>query len=162
MPDHFELRNFFFEFMLAGYASGRTPETVIRFPGDYGTKRHSYGNLAGWYGIDEWRTTKFHDGSAGTTSLYHKGHLVWEMHYFGHYPEACLSFLKSALLACYQSSIWEGGRGPERFEDDVWRYQNMVNYDRDLTRFSGREFILNRATLQEAGEHRYFGGSLLL
>jgi len=155
-----EARAFFFEFMLNGYAGKRKPENILRFPEDRGTKRHTYGNLSSWYGIDEWRSANQGNGSSGTTSLYYKRSLIWEMHYIGHYQDESIDCLKHALSTAYRKNLWLGGRGPKESTFDKWVYQNHCT-ENDFARFSGRETITDRNLAKIVGEHRYFGGLLI-
>jgi hypothetical protein len=155
-----DARAFFFEFMQNGYAGMQEPENILCFPEDRGTKRHSYGNLSLWYGIDEWQSSNQSNGSSGTTRLYYKKSLVWVMHYMGSYRDDSITCLKHALGRAYGQGLWLGGRGPEVCEHGKWIYQNNC-IENEFARFSGRETIANRELAKVVGEHRYFGGLLI-
>lgn len=147
--------------MLAGYTSAEKPKSWQRFPGDAGTKQHiwpNHGNPneAGWLVIDEWRTTPYGDGSNGTTSLYHKGILTWEMVYGGFYPEDVISFLKETIREAYTDHHWKGGRGRAFASDNKHRYTNEAHGD--FARFYGSEHIETLGENGYGGFHRYWGG----
>ena len=156
-----EVQGFFFEMMLAGYASGKEPESFFRFPGHQGAKRISYQKAGGWNGTDEWEKTHPSKGSDGTTIIYKNGYPVWRMDYWGHYPKECLPFLRLALTKNYDEGKWLGGRGPHVFEDKHWFYSNSVLGKHDFHEFHGREFIADNMKNIEVGYHEYRGRSLI-
>ncbi len=155
-----DAENTFFNLLLSGYATGRTPDVTPRFEGDLGTKRHIWQNDAGWIGIDEWRTTSLGDRSNGATSIYYNQTLIWEMTYGGSYPARTIPFLRKALLQSYIQRRWHGGRGPEMYREGNLVYYNEVHPDSDFTSFGGKEWVLE--TIDEkptpVGSHQYRGG----
>jgi len=157
-----EIQGFFFEMMLAGYASGKEPESFIRFPGHRGAKRISYQETGGWNVTDEWEPTNSGDGSKGTTTIYKDGYPVWEMHYWGEYPKKCIPFLKLAIANNYKKQIWLGGRGPYEFADKDWLYHNSPAGKHSFLNFHGHEFIVNKSLGKKVGWHSYIGGSLFI
>lgn len=154
----------FFNPLLSGYAGNCPPETVSRFEGDPGTKRNTWQGEDGWLGIDEWRTTKLGDGSNGTTSIYYRGDLVWEMQYGGSYPDKAIPFLREALMSNYTMRIWLGGRGPSVFSNGSLRYTNEVVGVNNFYDFQGSERIQEYTDdgMTLVGEHDYRGGFLFV
>lgn len=155
-------RQTFFSLLLSGYASGVAPEIVSRFKGDPGTKRNVWEDTGGWLGIDEWRTSSLGDGSNGTTSIYQKNTLLWEMQYGGNYPEHAIPFLREALLENYSRHVWCGGRGSQKYFKDDYRYFNNVGIGSDFTNFYGQETIEQKidGLWTPIGTHHYRGGFL--
>ena len=157
-------RETFFKLLLAGYASGVTPKRIPRFEGDPGTKRNVWQDLYGWTGIDEWRTTGIGDGSNGTTSIYYKNCLVWEMQYGGSYPKEAVPFLRQALRINYRQRIWHGGRGPDLLEGKTFRYRNELEGKNDFGEFGGVEYVDRKTNggWITVGRHFYRGGFLFV
>lgn len=155
-------RQTFFQLLLSGYASAITPVIAHRFEGDPGTKRNIWKDEAGWLGIDEWRTSALGDGSNGTTSIYQKNTLLWEMQYGGSYPEHVIPFLREALLFNYNQLAWYGGRGPKVYWIDKYRYFNKLGPGSNFTSFHGQEVIEEEieGVWTPIGTHHYRGGFL--
>ena len=152
----------FFKLLLAGYASDVKPERVPRFEGDPGTKRNTWKGDQKWHGIDEWRTCRLGDGSNGTTSIYYGSDLIWEMQYGGSYPDEAIPFLREALHVNYSASIWLGGRGPELYENETYRYRNKCTAGENFDEFNGVEYIEKMVNEEWVllGKHAYRGGFL--
>lgn len=153
----------FFELMLAGYASDTPPERIVRFEGDAGTKRNTWGDPKDWLAIDEWRSTQYGTGSNGTTSIYYNSHLIWEMQYGGWFPDNAIPFLKEALHSQYEKREWYGGRGGVSYSNGAYRYRNDVFKGNSFNRFQGIEFIdlMDSGRWIEIGKHYYRGGFLI-
>ncbi len=148
---------------MAGYAVDVEPKKVERFPGDPGTKRNTWEGLSGWYGIDEWRTTDLGEGSNGVTSIYYRGHLIWEMQYGGQYPNRVIPFLRKMLERNYTQGIWLGGRGPAAYKEGVFSYENRVEKN-NFADFCGKETVYEiypNGGDHAIGHHYYRGGFVM-
>ncbi len=143
---------FFFETMLAGYASSAKPEVHPVFPG---WKQILY-SKSPFTLEDAWC------GEGGNTHIYYMGHLVWVMRYRGSYSKehGVIPLLKAALYESYSHGNFTGGRGPQDFTlDGTKRYINNWR-GRGFSSFWGREVIFDPhrdAGEQSFGEHTYSG-----
>ena len=79
---------------------------------------------------------------------------VWMMQYVGWYIDGAVECLKAALQATYEKNTFTGGRGPESFDYEGYRYQNFVGQND----FGGHANGLERIYVPEGAEcgmHRY-------
>lgn len=143
------LEEIFFESMLSGYAKEKSGSAIRG-----STERRSF-KKGPWLVLDEWCTTQTSDASGGSTTMFFEGKRVWMMHYFGNYSHQAIPILKNALMDSYTNKIFNGGRGPSRFEDSNGVYSNHAE-NNSITSFRGREEI--RIGRKLHGYHDYHGG----
>jgi len=97
--------------------------------------------------------------NGGKTEIFYQGELVWEMTYNGSYPKSAIPTLMSAIKANLEKKIFMGGRGPARFDDDIYVYENNVESN-DPMNFHGAEKIYVPGPVLEpviVGHHSYYG-----
>lgn len=144
----------FFAAMRAGYAHGTVKNrSITKLPGS-----HLIEYVNGpWKVVDVYHTTHG-EMSYGTTHLSFEDIPVWMMQYWGEYPVEMIPTLKLALAECYRINVWNGGRGPEWFEDEEFVYHNVVESGSCFeVSSSGKETIVRRADEERSvdGWHRY-------
>lgn len=145
-------QEFFFEAMLAGYASSAKPDTHPVFPG---WKQITY-TKSPFTLEDSWCD------EGGYTHICLTGYLVWVMRYRGSYSkeDGVIHLLKSALYESYRHKNFIGGRGPNDFTlDGTKRYVNNWR-GRGFASFWGTETIFDPHRPhdeQRFGEHSYSG-----
>lgn len=154
----------FFALMMCGYGSGTKPKARRHLDLGLFAKYFRIVLPDGWHGVDEWReSTLLGHYSSGSTLIYFKKVLVWEMHYSGWYLPEAIPTLKLALRQNYEASIWNGGRGPIYYPNDPCGYGNYPVGDGSFGRFSGTEYITMADSLgypKTLGKHNYSGGFL--
>jgi len=67
--------------------------------------------------------------SGGQTVIWHDGIPIWMMQYHGvweKHDERINPFLKRALLAAYNVSLFHGGRGPAHYREGNLMYSNLL------------------------------------
>ncbi|MFA6043181.1 MAG: DUF5680 domain-containing protein [Patescibacteria group bacterium] len=152
-----EVKKFFFEAKLHGWAADVPSSSV---PGKPGYKRITF-KRGRFLLVDEWCTTGHSRMSAGTSTIFCDKEPVWFMSYTGFYEKVAIPFLKLALLRSYQAREFNGGRGPNDFEQKGMVYSNEVDLD-DFENFQGCESVTRKGRGQKLlGEHHYYGVSLL-
>jgi len=145
-------QEFFFEAMLADYASGAAAPNHPTLPG---WKQFVYQNDP-FILVDSWCNM------GGGTQIFFKGQLVWDMKYGGSYSseDGVIPLLRAALYESCSHSNFTGGRGPQDFTlDGLKKYIN--NWRGDFTEFTGHEVITDphrECSESLFGEHTYSGG----
>lgn len=157
LPSPGEIKEVFFEAMLAGYASNAPKKlTITELPGS----KLILFEKGPWRVADVYYTRRGSNFSAGQTIISHDGRPVWVMSYQGCYERKVIPFLKKALLLSYEARLWNGGRGPDTFRDGDLQYTNQVSrgYD-DFTDFRGSEEVrrMGRPGGDSVGLHDYMG-----
>lgn len=158
-----QVEGVFFEAMRCGYAA-REPVGKSRWgePDLVGGKMYTH--IRAPWRVEDRYVVGENGWSAGWTLILFEGQPVWQMSYDGYYENEAIPFLKAALRANYETSIFYGGRGPEVFTDPSW--ENLVYINgapvSAFDKFSGIEGVRRRAGDQLAplGFHRYSGGFL--
>ena len=149
-----QAKNTFFDAMLAGYAGkGAKARPIARLPGSHVIEYSS----GPWKVVDVYHTT-LGEMSYGTTHLFFEAVPVWMMHYWGEYPKEMIPTLKRALSSAYQNGFWNGGRGPEWFNDDEFTYHNDVGLGSCFEVISSGKETIVRSGEEERGAvgyHRY-------
>ncbi|MFA6269748.1 MAG: DUF5680 domain-containing protein [Candidatus Paceibacterota bacterium] len=153
----------FFEAMLDGYAGGENRKS-IKTSGNDGYTTITYTTEDSKYRVvDRYCTTPLSDWSAGTTTIFYRVNLIWVpvwwMEYNGFYYKNVIPFLKSAIRQSYEMEIFNGGRGPARYNDSGIEYNNI--WSGDFERFLGREEIEDKLNGELLGFHSFSGRSLL-
>lgn len=146
-----EVRDFFFRAMRQGYAGKGKPQPVPDMPG---FKRQVYEENH-FRLVDQWGSNTDSNVSAGITTIWYEGKIVFLMTYSGAYDEEAIPFLKKALLEAYRCKEFNGGRGPKFFKKGKLIYLNHWNHDERNS--WGREEIwtVDGGCL---GFHEYCGG----
>lgn len=152
---------FFFKAMQYGYASNVSRKTAVL--GMPGFKQIDFCD-GDWRCLDRYCVTPLSSKSAGSTTIWHQNIPVWMMHYGGQYKEEAIDFLKLALRANYDESIFHGCRGPASLSHvgETFLYTNtLFPESRHFGAFTGYEKITNTRDNQLLGYHGYMGMSLL-
>ncbi|MBI1984724.1 MAG: hypothetical protein HYS60_01275 [Candidatus Wildermuthbacteria bacterium] len=171
-----ELKETFFKFQQEGYASDAVKNKTAKI-----AHRITIIGLEGYKGIEweegPWRvvdcwtveqnTQTDMVKSAGFTTIWHKKIPIFVMHYGGAYVKSVVPFLKKALLVNYETSYFEGGRGPSSFQEGSLLYLNDTTCKEfpnvSNPSFKGEEKILEFGLEDQVshgvlrGWHRYFG-----
>lgn len=132
-----ETQAFFLKAMAQGYASDAEKTTIAELPGSkvivFGENDFSLKDV--YYVGDDGK-------SVGATTIWHRDIPVWVMSYGGRYEKWVIPFLKTCLLAAYETGKFWGGRGPHTMQESGLTYVNMVSLSHgDFTNFSGGERI---------------------
>lgn len=150
-------QSFFFEGMIRGWAADGQYEKVSDMPG---FRVFYYGEGDFRLG-DTYCVTPYSSKSAGTTTIWYKGHSIWVMKYMGFYEKSVIEFLKRVLLKTYKAYEFVGGRGPIFYSEGPLAYMNHLSGN-NFANFRGREEIFNTEKGTPLGFHDYQGMSLLL
>lgn len=143
----------FLRMMCTGWASGEKPKedsdgfkVIEVVDGDFRLR-------------DRWtRRLPGSNASAGSTSQWYRDVHIWMMFYGGWYDDEGSVLVKRALKQNYENGVFVGGRGPVRFINDSFVYENVVQEGlEDFTRFSGRDRVTDVATRTLHGYHEYSG-----
>ncbi|HVZ76051.1 MAG TPA: DUF5680 domain-containing protein [Candidatus Paceibacterota bacterium] len=113
--------------------------------------------------IDRWGNDPASGKPSGSTFITVADTPAWVMWYGGDsYNEDVLPFLREALIENYRENKFCGGRGPATYRKGNLLYTNK--FEGDFLHFSGHEYIeyvRDNEEKQNAGSHKYWGGSLL-
>ncbi len=159
------VKNFFFECMVKGWASGAEAELF-----SFGYKGYQFREekensklvLMDAYCVGD-------DGnSSGFTSIrYDESPVLWTMYYLGEYSKEAIPILKEALLKAYQDRKFYGGRGIN-LDDGKYEYCNDIGaYSQKdpFLFFQGKERIeeISIGALEPdiKGWHEYMGKVLV-
>ena len=155
-----EAEQVYLRFMAQGWASGAEPLELDGRPG-FMFKQGAFTFF------DQWEVNQDSGRSAGTTSIYYRGQLIWIMFYGGYYSSEASKLVKQALLKAYQDCRFIGGRGPTCFvheELSHLEYFNQIDLSfKGFICFSGRERVIDRSqpSNPEIGFHKYMGITLI-
>lgn len=152
MPNPEEIKRFFFEAMLAGYASGVDPSSSADLPNGK-IIRFEDGE---WLLVDLWTESPNSYQTVGTTTIFFKQIPVWDMQYDGQYNPDAIETLKLALNEAHRNSLFVGGRGVMKFTHNGLTYTNSPGDNRFIL-FNGTEQIKSQNG-DFLGGHRYSGG----
>lgn len=156
-------QEFFFEGMLHGWPSGVGKVEIPDMPGYKKLEYPLSGDIKGFHLRDVYTRNEDSGKSEGSTKIWHKGRIIWSMHYEGHYEKKALNFLKSALRRAYEGRLFHGGRGPKFFSDQTYPglvYTNVETWW-EFGTFSGYESIVDNENTRVLGSHKYTGGLLI-
>lgn len=146
---------FFFDGMPRLWVAGGKEVEVPRLPEE---KVYEYVNgdlvLRDRYGVSPTRK------SAGRTSIYNMGDLIWDMYYRGYYHKRAMPIVKATLMEAYETRSFVGGRGVNVFIDEGLQYFNLPSRN-EFASFKGREEVLDLETGESLGYHEYWGMSLI-
>ncbi len=109
-----------------------------------------------WLVVDEYSTTRGKK-SGGTTRIWFRNVLVWEMHYWGEYDERAISILKEALFSAYRIENFFGSRGPRTVSQRGLEYRNNPSHSSNFAKFSGHEKVVGWSPREKLGYHEYAG-----
>lgn len=154
--DHTQIREVFFDAMLAGYASKR-PRITSSLDSPH-TKVLTY-EKDRWLVTDTYHVTPTSDFSSGATVIHFDYMPVWTIQYLGPHPEETIPFLKEVLKAEYGRRRFTGGRGQMSLVGKNYNYINDIEGDFRL--FSGTERIRRNDSPEVIGWHRYQGGLMI-
>ena len=159
--DLLEVKEIFFAAMWSGWASGNDGTPIKAFRNWRQTRtRHAFDRT--FIAVDRWGMDMEANKPTGSTLITHGGVPVWVMWYGGDsYNKDVLRFLREALMENYRNKVFCVGRGPAEYRKDNLLYTNECKGD--FMRFSGHEYIeylRDNGEKQNAGSHRYWGGSL--
>ena len=153
----------FFKALLTGYAGGEMDsgvQAVSKEKTEYGRKVTVLVN-DDFTVIDEWDVTPFTDCSGGRTTILFLNIPIWLMFYLGSYPKEAIPTLKTALGQNYRAGIFNGGRGPDNYSDNIFSYENFVKHGSSFANFHGEERIYSRVAGGIVGYHEYMGKALI-
>lgn len=163
LPSLNEIQLVFFAAMKKGWSFGGESVEIV---GMSGYKGIWYFN-GPWKCLDAWTETPDSNQSAGTTTIWYQPNSraasvpVFWMGYLGWYSKEGMKTVKPALCHNYSKEIFEGGRGPARFELPG---TNLVYINKVLSNsivfFRGEETVFDSSSNQAQGIHHYQGTSL--
>ena len=152
-----EVQDFFFLAAMNGYAGSAPKGTIVELPRSK-TITFTDGD---WKAVDVYYTIPNNPWSFGQKVIWRGGIPVWEMSYYGQYPERAKPTLKKALMRTYEKKIFEGGRGLNwRDTEKEMSYGNtldMGNGKNDFSYFKGMEYISTSELSGAIGWHEYSG-----
>jgi hypothetical protein len=99
---------------------------------------------------------------AGNRKIFFLGEFepAWSMEYHGYWKGEDLPFLSRALLQEYQGEHFTGGRGPNRYTEKEFTYENRT-FPSSIDRSCGHEKIYKKEgeLFQILGHYIYFAGT---
>jgi hypothetical protein len=108
---------------------------------------------------NDWYTTPHSHRIEGWTLIFYRGAPVWSMKYGGSYPPEVKDFVRQALLACYNTDNFHGGRGPISYKDRNFCYECTVTGDFNL--FEGHEKVVDEGLGVCCGKFTFTGGNMI-
>lgn len=162
-----ETEDFFFRGVCASWAGGNNGVPIPEGEGALnlvGWNEVIYRDTLGFAGYqlaDRWGLDPDSKEPSGSVFITHWKIPVWGMWCGGDsYNKDVIPFLREALMSSYRKNEFCGGRGPARYSKGILLYTN--EFEGDFARFSGHEYIEyihENGDRQNAGSHRYWGGS---
>jgi predicted Rdx family selenoprotein len=142
----------YYRAMLASYFGTKQNDNVM-------TVKNNDQTVTTYREGDDFIAIDSYSETGGKTEIFYQGELVWEMTYSGNYPRNTIPTLMSAIKANLEKKIFMGGRGPERFDNDIYVYENNIESN-DPMNFRGIEKIYVPGPVIEPvilGYHQYSG-----
>lgn len=167
-----EVRQFFFEAMLHGWASdttGTKAQTNLFQPG---VTYYHYQKVFPFEPIpltfelsDSYASDEQTGNFFGSIIITIDGKPVWFMHYQGMYPPEANVVLRAAMTFAYHANVFHGGRGPFCYKDQQSGFDYICLVTKNsFEDFCGKEAVLDTRDypdIKKIGFLEFLGGSLV-